>query len=139
MKWASQLHDGEGLIYLLHGDETFVSRQAFDWLKERVLDPGLADYNLDRFDARDSFEPSVSLAARTLPMMASKRPVLVRNAEVVFTRSKDAVNPLLKYVADPDPSTCLVFHAMARVKKNGALFKRIQKTGCVVESSPQAP
>ena len=136
MKWASQLHDGEGLIYLLHGDETFVSRQAFDWLKERVLDPGLADFNLDRFDARDSFDAErIAQAARTLPMMASKRLVLVRNAEVVFTRSKDAVNPLLKYVADPDPSTCLVFHAMARVKKNGALL-RIQKTAVSLNQAP---
>lgn len=137
MKWASQLHDGQGLIYLLHGDETFISRHAFEWLRERVLDTGLEDFNLDRFDARDNFDAErIAQAARTLPMMASKRLVVVRNAEVVFTRSKDSVAPLLKYIEDPDPSTCLVFQAMARVKKNGALYKRIQKAGCVVESAP---
>ncbi|MEE2787188.1 MAG: DNA polymerase III subunit delta [Myxococcota bacterium] len=136
MSWPRHLRGGDASVYLLHGDESFLLREAFQWLRVRIMADGLEDFNLDRFDARDNIDiERVTQAARTLPMMASKRLVLVRNAEVLFGRSKEALRPLLEYITDPDPTTCLVLMAMSRVKKNGQLYKRVQKHGCVYEAA----
>jgi DNA polymerase-3 subunit delta len=50
----------------------------------------------------------VAAAARTLPMMASARFVLVRNAQ---DAKADELDALAAYVADPSPSTCFVVTA----------------------------
>ncbi len=134
-QWDRLLSGGQAPVYLIHGEETFLTRSAMVWLRETVLAGVIEDFNLDRFDGRENFDAErVAQAARTLPMMADRRMVWVRNAEVVFGRSKDALKTLLAYVDQPDPSTVLVFQAMAKVKKNSALYKRIAKNGCVLEN-----
>lgn len=134
---ARQLADGQSPVYLLHGDEAFLTRRAFAWLRGRVLAGALEDFNLDRFDARE--RPPVERiveAARTLPMMAERRMVWVRNAEALFAEKAGGnLEPLLAYLESPDPSTCLVLVAMRRVDKRSALYKRIQAKGTVLESA----
>ncbi len=135
--WSSQLKKGESPVYLLHGDEGFLSRKALDWLREAVLKGIAEDFNLDRFDAQENLELGRILdAARTLPMMAPRRMVLVRNAEPIFKLKAAALKTLLRYIEEPDSSSCLVFHAMESVRKSSALYKRILKHGCVFASNP---
>jgi DNA polymerase-3 subunit delta len=123
-------------VHLLHGDEAFLTRRAFAALRERVLAGAPEDFNLDRFDARD--RPAVERiveAARTLPMMAERRLVWVQNAELLFTKAGDVVEPLVRYVSNPDPSTCLVLMAMEAVDKRGKLYKALQQHGTITEST----
>jgi DNA polymerase-3 subunit delta len=130
--WGAKLAGGQAPVYLLHGEETLLTREAMQWLRQAVLQGIAEDFNLDRFDGRDAFDPErVAQAARTLPMMAQKRLVWVRNAEVVFSRKKDALRPLLDYLDNPDPSSCLVFEAMVAVKKNAVLYRKVASVGCV--------
>ncbi|MCA9560246.1 MAG: DNA polymerase III subunit delta [Myxococcales bacterium] len=130
------LAGGDAPVYLLHGDEAFLTRQAAAWLRHAVLGGVAEDFNLDRFDARESFDPGrVVQAARTLPMMAARRLVWVRNAGSVFDASGEAMKALVSYVDAPDPSSCLVFEASTRARKTGALYKRIAKKGVVHEST----
>ena len=58
----------------------------------------------------------------------------MRNAEGVFGRSKDALKNILDYIDAPDETTCLVFESSVRIKKNSALYKRIQKSGQCYEA-----
>lgn len=128
------LAGGKAPVYLLHGEEAFLTRQMMHALRSKVMAGAVEDFNLDRFDARESIDPErIVQAARTLPMMAPRRLVWVRNAEVLFKQST-GLDKLVEYVSDPDPMACLVFQAMDRVKKNGKLYKRIAKEGVVVES-----
>lgn len=134
--WAKTLANGEATVYLLHGEETFGTREAAAWLRAHIVPPGLEDFALDRFDGRDKPDPErIAQAARTLAMMAPRRLVLVSNAEVMFTQDAKSLAKLVGYVEDADPKACLVFHANGRVKKNGTLYKRVAKFGCVFESS----
>lgn len=129
------LGGGKAPLYLIHGEEAFLTRRAMDWLRARVLAGAVEDFNLDRFDARESFDAErIVQAARTLPMMAARRLVWVRNAEAAFKQSNDALGPLIAYAESPDPSSCLVLQAMAAVKKNSKLYKRIAKHGVVLEN-----
>ncbi len=135
-KLAKTLADGSAPVYLLHGDETFLTRQAVAWVRHAVLQGLTEDFNLDRFDLRESFDAERMVqAARTLPMMAAKRLVWVRHSELLFSQTAKALSKVIKYVENPDPSTCVIFEATTRVKKNGALYKRVAKFGCVLEST----
>lgn len=134
-KLEAQLAGGDAPVYLLHGDESFLTRQATEWLRQKVLTGVADDFNLDRFDARDGFDPErIAQAARTLPMMAPRRLVWVRNAEAAFGTAADALKPLLTYIESPDPSACLVFQANEKVNKTSTLYKRLAKFACVLEA-----
>ncbi len=134
MSLEATLARGEAPVYLLHGEEPLLTREAMAWLRQAVLQGMLEDFNLDRFDGRDNLDPNrVVEAARTLPMMGAKRLVWVRNAGPVFDLGADKLKPLIEYVESPDPSTTLVFQASAKVKGTSALFKRVKKAGVVAE------
>ncbi len=132
---ARALKNGEAPVYLLHGDATFLTRRAFDWLRPKVTGGFAEDFNLDRFDARDK-QPldRVVDAARTLPMMAARRLVWVKNAEALFTGQSGNNPALLRYVESPDATTCLVFTANDVVDRRGKLYKALDKTAVVHES-----
>jgi DNA polymerase-3 subunit delta len=78
---------------------------------------GLAAFNHTVFRAEEAGIEAVQ-AARTLPMMADRRLVVVRNLE----EGNDAFfAALLAYLGDPSPSTTLVL--------NGAKFPKVVKGG----------
>ncbi|MCB9523727.1 MAG: DNA polymerase III subunit delta [Myxococcales bacterium] len=129
--------DGKAPVYLIHGEEDFLARQVVDGLKGKVLAGGIEDFNLDRFDGRERPDPErIAQAARTLPMMAPRRLVLVRNAEGLFAGGKGTVKPLLAWIEAPDATACIVFHAHGRMKRSTALYKAIEKAGVVHEAGP---
>src|SRR5262249_6032920 len=81
---------------------------------------------------------SVVAAARTLPMMATRRVVTVLQAEAVLlpkreseaaSRALEALETLLK---EPEPQTTLVFVA-ATVDKRSRMYKLLQKQATIVE------
>ncbi len=131
---ARTLKGGDAPLYLLHGDEPLLTREAMAWLRQHVLQGIAEDFNLDRFDARERPDlHRLVQAARTLPMMGPRRLVWVRDAEPLFDLKADALEPLLDYIKAPDPSTTLVIQANKKVKKNGVLYKRIAKNGVAAE------
>ena len=133
---ARSLHNGEAPVYLIHGDEPFIARQALHWLRTRVLAGAIEDFNLDRFDGKDRPDPErIAQAARTLPMMADRRLVLVRNAEGLAGLGAKLLKPLLSYIEQPDSSACLLLVAFTKIKKTTALYKRVAKHGVVFEAS----
>src|SRR5436305_59625 len=74
----------------------------------------------------------VTNAARTLPMMAKRRLVLVRDADDI---KADELNQLIPYVSAPCPETCLVFvaeKADTRIK----FFTAFKKKGEMVKLEP---
>lgn len=134
--WAKALEGGRHPIYLLHGEEQFLIRKASAWLKKSVLDGAVEDFNFDRFDARESLKAArVVEAARTLPMMAPRRLVRVTHAEALLTdRNATQAAILLDYLKAPDPSTCLLLQATAKIKKNTKVYKAIAAQGLAYEA-----
>ncbi len=134
--FARALSKGQAPVYLIHGDEGLIGREAVAWLKTHVLAEGIEDFNLDRFDARERPDPErVAQAARTLPMMAPRRLVLVRNAEALFSLGKKGAEPLIGWITAPDPTACLVLHAHGKMKRSTALYKAVEKGGVVFEAT----
>lgn len=132
---ARALKNGEAAVYLLHGEATLLTRRAFDWLRPQVTGGFAEDFNLDRFDARDRAPlERVVDAARTLPMMAPRRLVWVKNAEALFSGATGNNPALLRYIEAPDATTCLVFTANEVVDRRGKLYKSLEKHAVVWEA-----
>lgn len=102
------LDDGARNIYIYGEPPLLIDRAvrlAEEWGSARC---GLPAFNHSRARATDERASDVLSAARTLPMMADLRVVVLRDLE----RGDEALMvPLLDYLADPSPSTLLILVA----------------------------
>ena len=127
-------------VVLIAGPEATLRDAALVELRERVLAGAIRDFNEDRFDlATSGFDPlAIIAAARTLPVMARARLVLVRGAGEKRAE-KFLEGALLEYLEAPLESTCLVLEGES-VDKRQKWVKRVQKLGQVIEcTGPERP
>ncbi|MCL6479244.1 MAG: DNA polymerase III subunit delta [Peptococcaceae bacterium] len=145
-------------VYLFFGPEDYLRREAVKKIRDFLLAGEADDFNYTEVDGEEApLENIVSLAA-IAPFFSEKRLVVVKNAKF-FTGKKGAANyrqqesasgepeeetgsretPLLKYLAHPTPSTCLVFDAGDQVDKRKKIFKETARVGKAIEFTPLKP
>ncbi len=90
---------------------------------------GDADFDFDTFAGESAHADDVIAAANTLPFMASRRLVIVRDADKM---SADELGVLAAYAADPSPTACLVLAATS-IAKNMKIYKAVDALGGVSE------
>jgi DNA polymerase-3 subunit delta len=136
-------------IYLIVGDdEAEMSALAADL--SSVVEDELRAFNLERLYAgeKSASPASIVQSARTLPMMAERRVVVVLRAEKMLkpkrrgrAEENDAqeddepsgeTDVLEAYARDPEPRTTLVLVA-ADVDRTRRLYKALVKQGTIVE------
>lgn len=93
-------------VYYFHGAEDVLKDEAIQLLLDRALDPGLRDFNLDQRSAGQLDPESLSTLCTTLPMMAERRVVILREVEALKRKPKVRAT-LLRYLAHPAPETVL--------------------------------
>ena len=135
------------VIYLIVGDDDAeMSRLSAD--VSALVEDELRAFNLERMYAgeKDATTASIVESARTLPMMADRRVIVVLRAERILKPKRrgkdeepdDAQEPpgdtdvLEAYVKRPEPLTTLVFVA-SDVDRSRRLYKAIQKHATIVE------
>lgn len=135
-------------VYLLVGDDGQGKAPLVEAF-EASVEEGLRAFNHDRFyaDEKSASGADIVAAARTLPMMASRRVVIVLRAEALFKprvrgggeegegASEDGATDtasLEEYLAAPVPDTCLVFVA-SDVNRTVRQTKALLKHAHVVE------
>jgi len=125
-------------VYLVAGEERFLIEQVVRSLRARCVDPAMADFNEDAMVAGESSVDRVLSAARTVPMMADRRFVLVRGLERWEGRSEESdakkegpLEALCKYADNPSPSTCLVLVA-GKLDNRRKLAASAKKQGYLV-------
>ena len=112
-------------VYLLTGEEGFLIDRALSRLVTRALSGAPRDFNLDVFYARDSRAEDVVAQADTLPMMAERRVVVLKEAD----RLRDPL-PLNKYLESPSEYTTLILVAEDADKaKEAAIAKALPGPG----------
>jgi DNA polymerase-3 subunit delta len=121
-----------GPLYFLFGKERFLLDRAVDLLRTRVLDPRTKDFNYEMFQGKEATASRIVAAARTLPMMAKRRLVLVRDADEAKT---DELNGLVSYVQKPAVETCLVFVG-EKPNQTTKFFTAFKKAGVMVKLDP---
>ena len=127
------LRQGEpGPLYFVHGRERYLVDRAVELLRTRVLDPRTRDFNYELFYGKEAGAARIAQAARTLPMMAKRRLVLVRDADEM---KGDELGALIPYVSDPAPETCLVFVA-EKADQRLKFFTAFKKHGVLIKLDP---
>jgi DNA polymerase-3 subunit delta len=94
-------------VYYLHGPEDILKDEAIRALLDRALEPGLRDFNFDQRSVLQLDPESLTSLLDTLPMMAERRVVVLRDLEQLKRKTK-VKSALEKYLAKPSPDTVLI-------------------------------
>lgn len=116
-------------LYLLHGPGGFFRDEAEGMIRKAALAGAAAGFNFDRFDP-EGFDIRRALgSANTLPMMADRRLVLIRDLHRLDASSQAQ---LAEYAKAPNPTTVLLLVA-EKLDGRGALAKALNTQGRVLE------
>lgn len=109
--------------------EPVLADQAVSLLIDRFVEPDMKDMCFTSVYADETPAGEVVSVADTLPFLADRRVVVVRNAE--HYDSEKAAGPLLRYFANPCETTVLILVA-GRIDRRLKLFKACSKAGLVI-------
>ncbi|MBI5480859.1 MAG: DNA polymerase III subunit delta [Deltaproteobacteria bacterium] len=121
-------------VYYLYGKEQFLVQRALAAVRAAVLDPKTQAFNLDTVDCKEGAHHAerILAAARTLPMLARRRLVLVKDADELKPEDLEAMLP---YLGNPAETTCLVFVAQnADLRRR--FFLELRKGGGLAKFEP---
>jgi DNA polymerase III subunit delta len=133
-------------VYLVAGEEAYLAAAVVSALKAAATKGGVKGLNEDQYQAGEADVDRVLADARTLPMMAKRRFVLVRGLERWEPKAgkseakltdKDPLEKLLDYAKAPSPSTVLVLLG-AGVDKRRKLYTVAKADGFLVACEPLA-
>lgn len=116
-------------IYFFYGDEPYLLNQAVQYLKVCALHNGAADFNWNSFSAADADASTIRDEVETLPMMANRRVVLVREVTDFREDEWETLRPLLE---NPVESTVLMMTA-SKIDKRKKTHTRLLEKALSVE------
>lgn len=116
-------------IYLIYGEEEFFINEALGILERTVLGDMSRDFNFDSFYGKEASASNIVDVAETLPMMAERRLVIVRDADK-WTESD--WSQFDNYFSRPSESTVLVF-VMKAIDKRKKTHKRLLEVAASLE------
>jgi DNA polymerase-3 subunit delta len=129
-KFYRDLEKGElSPLYFLFGEEPYLLNQCVDRFKFAVLTEGAVDFNYSLFYASDAEVSNVRDAVETLPMMAPKRLVILKEAQELTDREWAELDTL---ITTPVDSTVFVILA-SRVDKRKKQIRLVLETADCVE------
>lgn len=102
-------------VYYFHGPEETLKDEAAQALLDAALDPSLRDFNLDQRTAQSLDAESLHALLNTLPMMADRRVVILRDVEALKKKG-NARSALLAYLDHPADGTLLILLQSASQK-----------------------
>ena len=117
---------------MLAGTERLLVERAVDAIRKAVDATGAPGFNTEIFDGKGLDAARAISAARTLPMMADKRLVLIRHVDAMTPTEQNA---LALYLEDPADSGCLVMTA-DKLDGRSKLAKAAKKKGVLVDAKP---
>jgi DNA polymerase-3 subunit delta len=124
-------------VYVVVGEERLLRDEVVAELRAACLQGGPAAFNEDRFTAGEADVAKIIAAARTVPMMATRRFVLVRGAERWETADSESapLERLTAYAEAPVDSTCLVVVG-SKLDGRRRFATAVRKQGFLVSCDP---
>jgi DNA polymerase-3 subunit delta len=111
-------------IYVLHSEHPILIERVLTALREAVVPPAARGFNYDVIEGKPTGARIVALA-QTLPMMARYRMIYVRD---LSSMAADEAEPLLGYLARPNPSTVIACVA-SKLDKRIKLYAQLSRKG----------
>lgn len=122
-------------VAVVAGEERFFIDRAVSAWRRAVLGDGPSGWNEDIFEGKGGSASRILDAARTLPMMAAQRLVLVRDLDGLAAAELDK---LADYLETPSPSSSVVLLA-TKLDGRTRFAKRAAKLGVLFEAAPIRP
>ncbi|MCC6137802.1 MAG: DNA polymerase III subunit delta [Bdellovibrionaceae bacterium] len=116
-------------MYVLYGEEEFFINEALFLMERAVLGEMSRDFNYDSFYGKESSVSNIVDVAETLPMMAERRMVVVRDADKWTESDWSSFD---NYLTRPSESTVLVF-VMKSIDKRKKTHKRLLEAATAFE------
>ena len=116
-------------LLFLYGEETYLLERALRRLLELAVAAEARDFNLTVYQGRGIHTAEVLDTARTFPVFASHRVVVLKDAHALPAADLDA---FLQYLADPVAETILIFTA-DKIDGRKKFFQEFKKRGALVE------
>lgn len=133
-KFYKDLEKGEfAPLYFLFGEEPYLLNQSVERFKFAVLTEGAVDFNYSLFYASDADIMTVRDAVETLPMMAPRRLVIMKETQELSDKEWAALEPLFD---SPVDSTVFVMMASRVDKRKKSIRLLLDKADCVEFKKP---
>ncbi len=127
LPWPELADESPGVLYGVFGEESFQVSQGLAVFLAAPAFSQNPSLNVENFHAGDTPPGRVLESAQTLPFLGPRRLVLVQEIDLYKTPQ---LNEFTAYLADPAPSTCLVF-AGTKLNKTTRFAKALSKAGKV--------
>lgn len=111
-------------IYVLQSEHPILIERLVSAIRDVAVPPAARGFNYDVVENKPSGSRIVALA-QTLPMMAQRRMVFVRDLSLM---PADDAEALLAYLGKPNPSTVIVA-LVTKVDKRQKLYAQLSKKG----------
>lgn len=123
-------------IYFLQGDEPYFIDLITEFIEKNAIPEFEKGFNQLVLYGKDSSVSTILNNARKFPMMAERQLVIVKEAQSIPDLGKeDAQKLLMGYLANPLPSTILVFaHKHKKLDGRSILKKELEKKTVFVEA-----
>lgn len=124
-------------VYFLQGEETYFIDLISDFIENNALAESEKSFNqVILYGNRDLSVASILTHARRFPMMAERQVVIVKEAQEISDLNKESGSKLLlNYLAQPVPSTILVFcHKYKSLDRRKELGKKMDKLAVTINS-----
>ncbi len=128
------IKDGTAGLYVLYGEETYLTEQYARLIAKHTVDEAFDAFNLQRFDGQHLPLEQLEEAVESLPMMADRKCVMVRD----YDCGSGDTDRLIALISDIPDSCVLVFWQMTvqpdkRKKGWKAVLDAAQKSGTVMQ------
>lgn len=124
-------------VYYLVGAEDLLKDDAVRALTDHALDPAIRDFNLDIVSAGTLDDEGVQTLCTTLPMMADRRVVIIRDIEQWRANARGR-KALLAYLEKPAAETLLILVQAADEDTDAAIAARSACIDCARLPSERA-
>lgn len=116
-------------VYLFCGSERQLMEEALKKVESLVVDPSTRCFNYNLFQGTEVSAENIISVAQTVPMMARKRLVVVKDVDKLAASELDRLS---RYIKDPSPTTCLVL-AADKVDMRKGLFQALKPAAVYFE------
>ncbi|MCC5910320.1 MAG: DNA polymerase III subunit delta [Clostridiaceae bacterium] len=130
-------------IYLVYGEEMYLAERFLNDFKKKLVPVGLEDLNLSFIEGKEFSLEKLEDACETLPFMAERKLVIVKDLEVFTSKKKNMSEEdekaLIKYMGKMPEKTSLVFYNSASIDARKKIVKTVQKQGETVNCEKLNP
>lgn len=131
MDLIKELEKGNILpVYLFCGSEKYLMEEALRKVESLVVELATRCFNYNVFQGSEATAETIIDVAQTIPMMARRRLVVVKDIDKLKSPEMER---LAKYLKDPSPSTCLILMA-DKVDMRKGVFQTLKN--CTIKFEP---